>query len=1626
MPKVYNFPIAHDVGLDHFMDQAQYIYRDQQYSYKVQLHLGFILHNTRTGRYRYFKPSRDEKQGVLKKPFVVSKGSNITFLRTLLRQYLDPIDFMRRARENSEWQSKLLCNARWVVTPMTFALGCLKNQELPQYLKDSHCIRTLEKRDQNGRPYTDNYCAFRCLSLSRGADPKALETPTKMYLEQWKGYQKANNLPRSKHFSGIQTEDLPHFESCFKISVNVFSLKEDGTCTMVYKSLCRFSDVMNLNLYGNHLQYISNMNGFAKKFQCIMCEKLFDHKSHCDKHIKTCENKTKFRYPGGYYQAAKSVFTELSEFGIHVPEQLQYFPWFETWDLESILTKLHSDTEGAKLRYTRRHDPISVSICSNVPEYTDPHCEVEKELDRLLEGMVNYMTKIQEHMCDLSAKRWGTAIKDLDELLQKWGGEDDTLPDRSHLQESVDEEVNFNVHPHDLDGYESEDEAGEEDGEGKEKLTWQQRVKRRMVTLLTNLKAKFTTYVTQIPILAYNCSRYDLNVLKKKLAKYLELHKSESSFTVKRANSYLCMTNEKFRFLDMSQYVAPNTSYDGLLKAFHIKQTKSFLPYEWLDHVSKLDYPGLPETGQCEDARDDPWYSSLKECNVLEADLVKYKQKIVEGLSEIQALKALGLKEKPKTAQETLASLNKIFQDRGMKTFKDWLVYYNNLDTKPFVEAATKLQQFYRDRNIDVFKTTISVPGCSRQLLFNTAKQAGAHFAVFGKEAKDVYNTVKSNLVGGPSIVFHRHHKVGETYIRGNRNKVCKSIQGWDANSLYLACINEKMPTGPFIHRQAETGFKPIYQEKYTQMYHWMDWLNESQKCNISHKLNSSREFRIGPYLVDGIDGNIGHDANRLNNINNKPTIYEYDGCYWHGHDCHLTKNVKLKDWEKVRKRREERTKDRQKFLKSQGYNICVKKECEFLAEVKQNTELKAFIANRKSKFTQRHKYTVSEDQILTGVEDGTLFGMVEVDISIPETWKPGKEKHLPPKEYFSEMAPIFSTCDVPFTAFGEHMKEHLLKQGMGSGSRRLLVGGLRAKKILLATPLLKYYLELGLEVTRIYQTLEFKPQACFTDFVQQVTDGRRQGDLDPNSDILASTYKLIGNAAYGSLIMQKERHQNIKYVFGQENLSKHVNEPQFRSVCNLDDDMYELEMAKKSISLNLPIQLGFFILQLAKLRMLEFYYEFMDKFVDRSDFHYIEMDTDSAYLALATTTLREAIKPGMLAEYEAALSKWCVDDNGDEIVDIKANRTHWFARQCCTKHTKRDKRTVGLFKLEFEGTEMTALCSKTYAVTDGQQTKVSSKGIDKRRLSSPMSAYNDVLDTQMPGSGENVGFRVRDGQVFSYSQERTGLSYFYCKREIQNDGISTKPLNIVLTPVHDGDCLSNLYPCDLSYTHDDGSLLTFNSGQQMLEWLKAVKYESDEKLVKAILASKDPIKAAMLGESVKCGENWEACFKNYYQKLICELKFKSCPEVRKTVLSDLPSCNFSEFSKHWHALYSSENVDCLSNSFQCKVFFHDKTFHYGQHMLEWLKATSHGQFDIASQILNAESPSEVARLGESYKTLDSYTLLNKDYHQKLMCKSKYESCEQVRETVMKDQMAVKNSEFCNYWKVLSKGFSCL
>lgn len=134
-----------------------------------------------------------------------------------------------------------------------------------------------------------------------------------------------------------------------------------------------------------------------------------------------------------------------------------------------------------------------------------------------------------------------------------------------------------------------------------------------------------------------------------------------------------------------------------------------------------------------------------------------------------------------------------------MTTFRDFLVWYTNLDVGPLVTAVTRLQQFYFDRNIDLVKIAMSVPGIAKKMLFDTATREGAEFMLLDGKNKDLYHNIKSNIVGGPSIIYHR--------------KVPKSLRG-RLQCIVFVVYRTNMPVGVMVRRRVEEGFKPVVRDK--------------------------------------------------------------------------------------------------------------------------------------------------------------------------------------------------------------------------------------------------------------------------------------------------------------------------------------------------------------------------------------------------------------------------------------------------------------------------------------------------------------------------------------------------------------------------------------------------------------------------------------------------------------------------------------------------------------------------------------------------------------------------------------------------------------------------------------------
>ena len=350
------------------------------------------------------------------------------------------------------------------------------------------------------------------------------------------------------------------------------------------------------------------------------------------------------------------------------------------------------------------------------------------------------------------------------------------------------------------------------------------------------------------------------------------------------------------------------------------------------------------------------------------------------------------------------------------------------------------------------------------------------------------------------------------------------------------------------------------------------------------------------------------------------------------------------------------------------------------------------------------------QDEIIQNVLNDKLFGFFEVDIEVPEQ----KRKR------FSEFCPLFVISEVPEDQIPQHMKDYKINTGrkMIKNNKKLL-GVMKTEKILLYSPLLKWYLNHGLQVTKIHRYISYTSGRPFKWFPEEVSSARRAADQDKNKRQLGDTAKLKGNSFYGKMIENLEKHMNTKFTTNEKLIDNIFRSPFFEDLEEINEGVFEVRQRKKQVTITRPYQCGIAVYQLAKLRMLEFYYDFLDKFCDRRDFELIQMDTDSFYMALSAEDFDEIIKPEMKELYKEEKKNWLVTD-------------------------EYSKRVPGLFKAEFQGKRMIALTSKCYFADNGKDEgvkKFSCKGVSRRQNKMNWDRYKNALFGSLD-KARNIGFR--------------------------------------------------------------------------------------------------------------------------------------------------------------------------------------------------------------------------------------------------------------------------------------------
>jgi G:T-mismatch repair DNA endonuclease (very short patch repair protein) len=364
---------------------------------------------------------------------------------------------------------------------------------------------------------------------------------------------------------------------------------------------------------------------------------------------------------------------------------------------------------------------------------------------------------------------------------------------------------------------------------------------------------------------------------------------------------------------------------------------------------------------------------------------------------------------------------------------------------------------------------------------------------LFGNKHRDLYHLIRDNIRGGLSMVFHRYHHKEETLIKrqyGENAKVCKSIHGFDVSSMYLSNLMRELPTGAFVRRRRENGFWIEHSRSYgIKATQWIEWMGSKLNLKFQHMFNSD-EKRVGGKNLP-VDGYAETDDGRR-------VVLQYLGCYFHSHMCQFcTRQKHSTDLENTQNQL--KTYQNLQYLTDLGYEVHYVWECQFDLIKVVNKKVSEFV--NKLNFLVDTRPQISEQTIIREVQTGALFGMVEVDIETPPEYY----------HHFAEFQPVIKRASVSKEDIGSVMKRFADENGLLKKPSETLLCSYHGNKILLATPLLRWYLGKGLKVTKVYQVIQYKPMKCFEKFGQEVMKARREGDADPSKQIISASSKLMG-----------------------------------------------------------------------------------------------------------------------------------------------------------------------------------------------------------------------------------------------------------------------------------------------------------------------------------------------------------------------------------------------------------------------------------------------------------------------------------------------------------------------------------
>ena len=389
---------------------------------------------------------------------------------------------------------------------------------------------------------------------------------------------------------------------------------------------------------------------------------------------------------------------------------------------------------------------------------------------------------------------------------------------------------------------------------------------------------------------------------------------------------------------------------------------------------------------------------------------------------------------------------------------------------------------------------------------------------------------------------------------------------------MYPATFKENFPTGLGFEWDLDGTFlkkKLLTKSKVSlESIEWLDYVQKTdsrivdrqgKRCKIISGWNS-HEVKIGKYTVDGYC-----------EVDNKRLIFEYNGCFFH--NCPFCKSDKKDEFE------------RQTFFKNlKNSEVIEIFGCQW-------NKLKSEIDFTPSISPLLFDHQVHRNRFMDYLTQNKLFGFAVVDIIATSDAEKFLNLNWPP---------IFKKTIVKYSDLPEWMQKNAPEK---SFPRETIVQSMNAKRILLHTSLIKFYLDHGFKLTKVYKMFEYEGRPCFKNVYDMVY--RARVEATESNDVMKSTAsKLVSNAMYGRFLLNPNKFTQTSLMTekGYKRASKHVT---FKKANRMSENIFEVTKSKTRVTEKYPIHCGHNVLHLSKLILMEFVV-FLHEFLEPDAFELI------------------------------------------------------------------------------------------------------------------------------------------------------------------------------------------------------------------------------------------------------------------------------------------------------------------------------------------------------------------------------------------------------------------------------------